>query len=163
LAGPHVDPQVRQGRGAYAPLRRPRAQGRRCEADLPRPPTVLIGLRLGGSTEPWYGGFDEPDRSLPGSDRVRPGAVRAPPRTLSAFRALEEAARWGLAGERAFQDALPALARRMLERFIERFPDDKRTPEPPLPLAKPRLALGAFPAALEALRKAQTFSPPPGK
>ena len=77
--------------------------------------------------------------------------------------AVEEADRLWLVGEQAFQDGLTALSRRMLERLIERFPDDRRIPEATLVLGKARLAQGAFPQALEALRKAQTFTPVPGK
>src|SRR5262249_29223711 len=77
--------------------------------------------------------------------------------------ALGEADRLWLVGERAFQDGLNPLARRVLERFVERFSDDKRIPEATLLLGKARLAMGARGPALEAFRKAQTFSPPPGK
>ena len=82
---------------------------------------------------------------------------------VSQVAAVEEADRFWLVGERAFQDGLHALSRRMLERFIERFPDDRRVPEATLLLGKARLAQGAFPAALESFRKAQALSPPPGK
>ena len=77
--------------------------------------------------------------------------------------ALEEADRLWLVGERAFLDGLNPLARRMLERFVERFPDDTRVPDAILTLGKARLAGGALEPALEAFRKAQTFSPPPGR
>jgi TolA-binding protein len=77
--------------------------------------------------------------------------------------ALGDADRLWLVGERAFQDGLNALARRVLERFVERFPDDKRIPDATLLVGKARLATGALAPALDAFRKAQTFSPPPGK
>lgn len=77
--------------------------------------------------------------------------------------AIEEADRLFLVGERAFQDGLSVLARRTLERFIERFPADARIPDATLLVGKARLAQGAFPQALEAFRKAQTFTPVPGK
>lgn len=81
----------------------------------------------------------------------------------SAVAAIDEADRLFLVGERASQDGLSALARRTLERFVERFPTDARIPDATLLLGKARLAQGAFPQALEAFRKAQTFTPVPGK
>lgn len=77
--------------------------------------------------------------------------------------AVEEADRLWLVGEQAFQDGLNALSRRMLERFVDRFPSDRRLPDATLLLGKARLAQGALPQALEALRKAQAFTPVPGK
>lgn len=77
--------------------------------------------------------------------------------------ALEERERLLLVGERAFEDGLHALSRTVLERFLERFPSDARAPEATLLLGKARLALGASDAALEAFRRAQGFSPAPGK
>lgn len=77
--------------------------------------------------------------------------------------AVEEADRLWLVGEQAFQDGLTALSRRVLERFVDRFPSDRRIPDATLVLGKARLAQGALPPALEAFRKAQTFTPVPGK
>lgn len=77
--------------------------------------------------------------------------------------ALEERERLLLVGERAFQDRLHGLSRKVLERFLERYPSDARAPEATLLLGKARLAVGALEAALEAFRRAQGFSPPPGK
>jgi len=77
--------------------------------------------------------------------------------------AVEEADRLWLVGEQAFQDGLTALSRRALERFVDRFPGDRRVPEATLLLGKARLAQGALPSALESFRKAQTFTPIPGK
>ncbi|MBI2528039.1 MAG: tetratricopeptide repeat protein [Candidatus Rokubacteria bacterium] len=77
--------------------------------------------------------------------------------------ALEERERLLLVGERAFQDRLHALSRQALERFLERYPSDARAPEATLLLGKARLALGALDAALDAFRRAQGFSPPPGQ
>ncbi len=85
-------------------------------------------------------------------------ALGAPPAT-----ALEERERLLLVGERAFHDRLHSLSRKTLERFLERFPSDARAPEATLLLGKARLALGALEAALEAFRRAQGFSPPPGQ
>src|SRR5438105_4545380 len=42
--------------------------------------------------------------------------------------ALEEADRLFLVGEKAFDDGLYPLSRRMLERFVERFPSERRAP-----------------------------------
>jgi len=77
--------------------------------------------------------------------------------------ALDEADRLMLVGEKSYEDGLYALSRRTLERFIERFPDDKRAGEATLLLGKARLAQGSLDAALEAFRKAEGFSPVPGK
>jgi TolA-binding protein len=65
-------------------------------------------------------------------------------------------------GERAYADKLYAVSRRALERFVTQFPADPRVPAAVLMLAKVRLALGDLPAAVEAFRRAQTLSPPPG-
>jgi len=81
----------------------------------------------------------------------------APPVT-----ALDEPDRLWLVGEQAFADGLHALARRALERFVAEHPADRRLPAAVLLLGKARLALGDAEAALEALRRAQTFDPPPG-
>jgi TolA-binding protein len=77
--------------------------------------------------------------------------------------ALEEPDRLWLVGERAYADKLYAVSRRALERFVTQFPTDARTPAATLMLGRTRLALGDLPAALEALRRAQTLSPPPGE
>lgn len=77
--------------------------------------------------------------------------------------ALDEADRLWLVGERASVDGLPVLARRTLERLVERYPQDKRAPEAMLLLGRARLATGDAEGALEAFRRAQTFSPPPGR
>jgi len=77
--------------------------------------------------------------------------------------AVQEADRLWLVGEQSFQDGLTALSRRVLERFVERFPDDRRIPAATLLLGKARLAQGALPQALESFRKAQTFAPAPGR
>jgi hypothetical protein len=77
--------------------------------------------------------------------------------------AMSEADRLWLVGERASQDGLPTLSARMLDGLIERFPGDARVPEANLLLGKARLAMGALPGALEAFRRAQGASPPPGK
>src|SRR5215470_18738088 len=77
--------------------------------------------------------------------------------------ALEEADRLYLVGEKALDDGLYPLSRRMLERFVERFPNDRRAGEAALLLGKARLSQGAGEAALEAFKKAESFQPPPGK
>src|SRR5437899_3187098 len=77
--------------------------------------------------------------------------------------ALEEADRLFLVGEKAFDDGLHPLSRRMLERFVERFPSERRAGEATLLLGKARLSQGAGEAALEAFKKAESFQPPPGK
>ncbi len=77
--------------------------------------------------------------------------------------ALDEADRLWLVGERASADGLHVLARRVLERFVERYPTDRRAGEAFLLLGKARLALGDAEPALQAFQRAQTFSPPPGR
>ncbi len=88
------------------------------------------------------------------------GAPWLPPSTSWA---MDEADRLWMVGENAFQDGLYPLSRRLLERFIERFPSDKRLPEATLLLGKARFSDGVLEPALQALRKAQSFSPQPGK
>jgi TolA-binding protein len=77
--------------------------------------------------------------------------------------AVEEAERLWTVGDRAFQDGLHDVSRRMLERLIERHPSDKRVPDATLLLGKVRLSQGQHDPALQAFRKAQSFSPPPGR
>jgi TolA-binding protein len=77
--------------------------------------------------------------------------------------ALDEADRLMLVGEKSYEDELYPLSQRMLERFIERFPGDKRAGDAMLLLGKARLAQGSLDAALEAFQKAEGFSPVPGK
>ena len=77
--------------------------------------------------------------------------------------ALDEAERLWTVGARAFDDSLHALSIRTLGRLIERFPDDAHVPEATLLLGKAQLSLEAFPSALEAFRRAQSLSPPPGR
>jgi TolA-binding protein len=77
--------------------------------------------------------------------------------------ALEEADRLMLVGEKSYEDGLYAFSRRTLERFLERFPGDKRAGEAMLLLGKARLSQGSLDAALEAFRKTEGFSPVPGK
>ena len=77
--------------------------------------------------------------------------------------ALDEAERLMLVGEKAYEDGLYPLSRRMLERFLERFPGDKRAGEAMLLLGKTRLTQGSLEAALDAFRKTEGFSPVPGK
>ena len=83
--------------------------------------------------------------------------------TAGPARALEEADRLMLVGEKSYEDGLYAFSRRTLERFLERFPGDKRAGEAMLLLGKARLAQGSFEPALEAFRKTEGFSPAPGK
>lgn len=83
--------------------------------------------------------------------------------SVSPASALDEADRLWLVGERGMADGLPALARRTLERFVEGYGQDRRLPEAMLLLGRARLATGEPAGALEAFRRAQTFSPPPGR
>ncbi len=77
--------------------------------------------------------------------------------------AVAEPERLWTVGDRAFQDGLFPLSRRMLERLVEAYPSDKRVPDATLLLGKVRLSQGQHEAALQAFRQAQTFSPAPGR
>ena len=77
--------------------------------------------------------------------------------------AVGEPERLWTVGDRAFQDGLYGVSRRMLERLVERYPTDGRIPDATLLLGKVRLSQGQHEAALQAFRQAQTFSPPPGR
>ena len=77
--------------------------------------------------------------------------------------AVSEPERLWTVGDRAFQDGLYAQSRRMLDRLVERFPQDSRVPDATLLLGKVRLSQGQHEAALQAFRQAQTFSPVPGR
>jgi TolA-binding protein len=76
---------------------------------------------------------------------------------------VSESDRLWLVAERAFADRLYSISRRSLERFLRVYPDDLRVPEGILLLGKSQLALGDLPHALENFRKAQRFTPPPGR
>lgn len=77
--------------------------------------------------------------------------------------ALDEAERLWLVGERAVADGLHALARRTLERFVSAHPRDARVPAAVLLLGRAQLGAGDALAALGSFRRAQTFTPPPGR
>jgi TolA-binding protein len=77
--------------------------------------------------------------------------------------ALDEPDRLWLVGERAYGDKLYPAARRALERFVAQYPNDSRIPAATLMLGRARLALNDPNAALEAFRRAQTFTPVPGQ
>jgi len=82
---------------------------------------------------------------------------------VSPAAALDDADRLWLVGERAFSDGLYPVARRTLERFVSQYPKDARLPEAVLLLGKARLRAGDADGALEAFKRAQTLSPPPGR
>jgi TolA-binding protein len=77
--------------------------------------------------------------------------------------AVPEAERLWTVGDRAFQDGLHGVSRRMLERLVEQYPTDGRAPDATLLLGKVRLAQGQHEAALQSFRQAQSFSPVPGR
>ena len=81
--------------------------------------------------------------------------------SLPAF-AIDEPERLWLVGERAFADGLYPVARRALERFVDRSPMDERTPRARLMLGKSLLTLGELEAALDAFRRTGTEMPPAG-
>jgi TolA-binding protein len=82
---------------------------------------------------------------------------------VSPAAAIDDADRLWLVGERSFADGLYPVARRTLERFVAQYPKDPRLPEAVLLLGKARLRAGDADGALEAFRRAQTLSPPPGR
>jgi TolA-binding protein len=77
--------------------------------------------------------------------------------------AQRDADRLWLVGSQAFADQLYPLARRVLERFVEGYSGDPRASEATLLLGKTRLALNELGPALESFRRAQRFTPPPGR
>jgi TolA-binding protein len=83
--------------------------------------------------------------------------------TVSPALALDDADRLWLVGERSFADGLYPVSRRALEKFVAEYPKDARVSEAMLLLGKARLRAGDVDAALEAFKKAQTLSPPPGR
>ncbi len=82
---------------------------------------------------------------------------------VSPAAAIEEADRLWLVGERAFADGLYPAARRALERFAAQYPKDARLPEAVLLLGKARLQTGDAAAAVEAFKRAEALTPPPGR
>ncbi len=77
--------------------------------------------------------------------------------------ALDEADRLWLVGEHASADGLPKVAARALERFVAGHAGGRRVPEALLLLGRARLATGEVKPALEAFRRARTYTPPPGR
>jgi TolA-binding protein len=82
---------------------------------------------------------------------------------VSPAAAIEDADRLWLVGERSFADGLYPVARRTLERFVAQYPKDPRLSEAVLLLGKAKLRDGDADGALEAFKRAQTLSPPPGR
>ena len=82
---------------------------------------------------------------------------------VSPAAALDDADRLWLVGERSFADGFHPVARRALERFVSQYAKDPRLPEAVLLLGKARLKAGDVDAALEAFKRAQTLTPPPGR
>ncbi|MBI2218815.1 MAG: tetratricopeptide repeat protein [Candidatus Rokubacteria bacterium] len=83
--------------------------------------------------------------------------------SISPASAIDEPDRLWLVGEKAFADGLYPLARRTLERFVERYPRDARLGPALLMLGKTRFTLGDFEPAVEALQRAQKGAPPPAQ
>src|SRR5690242_20762673 len=77
--------------------------------------------------------------------------------------AIDEADRLWLVGERAFGDGLYSASRRALERFVADYPKEPRASEAVLLLGKARLQSGDAEAALEAFKRAESLTPPPGR
>src|SRR2546423_13198064 len=74
--------------------------------------------------------------------------------------ALEEADRLYLVGDRAVADGLHAVAARVLERFVNDYPNDARVPNATLLLGRAWLGVGLHERALDVFRRAQKMSPP---
>ncbi|PWU18447.1 MAG: hypothetical protein C5B48_14735 [Candidatus Rokuibacteriota bacterium] len=87
-------------------------------------------------------------------------SVLASPR---AALSMEEPERLWTVGEHAFQDGLYPLAVRVLERFVDRYPSDPHVPDATLLLGKAQFAQKAYQPALDLFRRAQGFTPPPGR
>jgi TolA-binding protein len=77
--------------------------------------------------------------------------------------ALEDAERLWLVGAGAFRDGLYDLSIRMLDRLVDRFPSDPHVGEAALLIGQARLSQKAFQPALDAFRRAQGLTPPPGQ
>jgi TolA-binding protein len=78
------------------------------------------------------------------------------PSMLSAQGDVEADRLWRV-GSQAYADQLYSIARRTLDRLVQRFPGDPRVPEAVLLLARTRLTLGELAPALETFRRAQRF------
>jgi TolA-binding protein len=74
-----------------------------------------------------------------------------------------EADRLWLVGEQAFADRLYSVSSRVLERFVRKYPEERRAAEATLLLGKSQFGLGDYQRALDSFKKAQRFSPPPGR
>jgi TolA-binding protein len=85
--------------------------------------------------------------------------VASPP----AAYAVDDAERLYTVGARAFEDGLYDLSVRLLDRFIDRFPSDPRAGEALLLVGQARLSQKGFQSALDAFRRAQGLTPPPGR
>jgi TolA-binding protein len=91
--------------------------------------------------------------------------------TLSAFLvvrvplaiAIEDSDRLWRVGTSAFDDKLYPTARRTLEEFVAKYPDDRRATQAWLLLGKARFAQQDLGAALDAFRRALAFKEPPGQ
>lgn len=77
--------------------------------------------------------------------------------------ALDEADRLWLVASSSAADGLHAMARRVLERFVQEFPADPRQPEAMLLLGRVRLTQGDQAAALQAFQRAQRMALPPAR
>ena len=75
--------------------------------------------------------------------------------------AIDEPERLWLVGEKAFVDGLYPVARRALERFVDRYGTDPRAAQAYVMLGKARLTLGELDPALEAFQRAGRASPAP--
>jgi TolA-binding protein len=76
--------------------------------------------------------------------------------------ALDEPDRLWFVGQRALADKLVAFGAQTLDQFVTNYPSDDRVPQALMMLGRARLTLGEKDAALEAFRRAQKASPPPG-
>lgn len=77
--------------------------------------------------------------------------------------ALDEAERLWTVGSRAFEDGLYDLSIRVLGRLVDQYPADRRAGEASLLLGQARLSQKQYQPALDAFRRAQGLTPPPGQ
>lgn len=77
--------------------------------------------------------------------------------------AIDEAERLWTVGARAFDDGLYDLSVRTLDRLVDQFPTNPHAGEAALLVGQARLQQKSFQSALDAFRKAQGMTPPPGQ
>jgi len=77
--------------------------------------------------------------------------------------AIDEPDRLWLLGQQSFADGLYPVARRTLDRFVAKYPDDPRVGDALLLLGRAQLALSEANAAVDTLARARALPTPPGQ